>query len=106
MLFNPYNVYGDCPVYKPTQQSVREYLFNPELREKNGVPPCADVQGLFTLLRNPNMLKALHIKDGSAQWDICSPISYKRDAKESYYLYPKLIKHGIRIWKFSGDVMK
>lgn len=79
------------------------YMTNPQLRDGE-VPPCADVLGLFTYLRDPAFRKALHIPENLPKWEICSNIDYNIDERGSYYLYPKLIKSGIRIWKFSGDV--
>jgi serine carboxypeptidase-like clade 2 len=106
LFINPYNVYGKCPIYSGRNgksQAPLTYMLNPSLRD-GGVPPCADVLGMFTYLRNPDFRRALHIPEILPTWDICSNIDYQVDDKASYYLYPKLIASGIRIWKFSGDV--
>lgn len=48
-------------------------------------------------------MKLLHVPEGLPVWGICSNINYNGNFS-SYHLYPKLMKAGLRIWKFSGDV--
>lgn len=113
---NPYDVYGDCLSYKKTtntnelkgsskQRSAIHYLKNPNLRD-NDLPPCTDGVGLYTWLSLSAAFKtAFHVDPVlSPTWDICADINYEGDVRATYYLYPKLIKAGLRIWKYSGDV--
>jgi serine carboxypeptidase-like clade 2 len=111
-FINPYNVYGDCPIeiipikagLRYTPLTVQEYLFKPHLREDAEIPPCADAIGLYNITYDAKFKKAFHITSASPNWNICVNFNYTIDARGSYYLYPALIKSGLRIWKFSGDV--
>jgi hypothetical protein len=104
-LFNPYNVYGDCPVYVgQSKMSARRFMLDSANRD-NEVPPCADAVGLYTLFADTKFRQAIHVTDLTSAWNICTKIDYSKDPRASYYLYPKLIKNGIRTWKFSGDVL-
>jgi serine carboxypeptidase-like clade 2 len=49
----------------------------------------------------------LHINTAKTlnPWNMCTGINYTKDPRASYYLYVKLIKRGLRIWKMSGDVI-
>ena len=45
------------------------------------IPPCADVIGLYTFLRNPKVMKALNInttENSLPDWNECSNIEYER----------------------------
>lgn len=71
------------------------------------MPPCADAVGLLSWFRNAEFLQVTHIRAESAKWKVCNDKfgdSYKRDNRGSLYLYPKLLRAGIRVLKFSGDV--
>lgn len=80
---------------------------NPFERQPGTVPECSEAQGLYYLFTNPEFIKAINIKDGSPGWLDCNDeiyATYQKDPRATFYLYPKLIKNGIRILKFSGDV--
>ncbi|KAM3127526.1 hypothetical protein pb186bvf_020358 [Paramecium bursaria] len=83
--FHKFNAYGKC--YK------NKYLPG----------ECDEAQGVYTLLRNKEFLTAFHV-DPSIVWDECTALDYKIDSRGSYYLYPELIKAGLKILIFSGDV--
>ena len=49
----------------------------------------------------------LHLNVDFLKYDICSDLvasNYQMDPAASYDIYPNLIKAGIRIWVYSGDV--
>ena len=58
---------------------------------------------MYTLLRNKEFLNAFHV-DPTIVWDECTALDYKIDPRGSYYLYPELIKAGLKILIYSGDV--
>ena len=107
-------MYGDCAVeviplldsklMTSSSLSVNDYLFKPHLRESADLPPCEDALGLYNLTHNSTFKSAFHINKYSPSWNVCGKINYTIDGRGSYYLYESLIKSGLRIWKFSGDV--
>jgi serine carboxypeptidase-like clade 2 len=49
----------------------------------------------------------LHLGGFHSEWDLCSSsveARYKSDERASYWIYPLLIKAGLRVWVYSGDV--
>lgn len=51
------------------------------------------------------MFTNLHVDP--VKWDICSDRvaqKYQQFPNASQYLYPELIKAGLRIWVYSGDI--
>ncbi|CAD8186613.1 unnamed protein product [Paramecium pentaurelia] len=108
--FNPYNVYGKCyqlPFYNEKGERVKEKRFKLHPMKEGVVGQineCSESEALFLYLNNAAFRKALHIRDDAGYWNDCSNIDYKKDPGATYHLYPKLLKNGIRILKFSGDV--
>lgn len=77
------------------------------------VNECSESEALFLYLNNKAFRKvnlylyiqqALHIRDDAGEWWDCADIDYDPTPGASYHLYPKILKEGIRILKFSGDV--
>ena len=86
---------------------VSKMTLDPFDREPGTVASCSEAQGLYYYFTNPEFIKALNIDTSKLTkgWEDCSStIKYTKDPRATYYLYPKLIKEGIRILKFSGDV--
>lgn len=86
---------------------VSKMTLDPFDREPGTVASCSEAQGLYYYFTNPEFIKALNIDSSKLTkgWEDCSStIKYTKDPRATYYLYPKLIKEGIRILKFSGDV--
>ena len=46
----------------------------------------------------------MNIRVESDEWAKCQSLNYTKDPRASYYLYPKIMKRGVKILKFSGDV--
>lgn len=66
---------------------------------------CEDLKGILNFLNEPSM--QLHLNVDFLKYDICSDLvasNYQMDPAASYDIYPDLIKAGIRIWVYSGDV--
>jgi carboxypeptidase C (cathepsin A) len=85
--------------------SAGEISFLVDEPELQGNPPCADGVGSNWLFNDPQVQKALHVD--KTEWSICNMainITYRKDPKGSYYLYPKLINNNLRVWIYSGDV--
>jgi carboxypeptidase C (cathepsin A) len=90
---------------KPKNVSTNQVLKFLEL-SKSEAPPCVDDVGFNTYYNREDVKKALNVRT-EIEFELCSDKvgkHYTMDfVKGSYYLYPKLIKSGIRIFKFSGD---
>ncbi|CAD8113648.1 unnamed protein product [Paramecium primaurelia] len=110
--YNPYNIYGKCyqlPITKFNGETIprSKMTLDPFDRQPGTVPSCSEAQGLFYYFTNPEFVKAINVDTSKLkkEWEDCSStIKYTKDPRATYYLYPKLIKSGIRILKFSGDV--
>lgn len=114
---SPYNVYLYC--YKQSIETAQGPIkhmdnhFDPISEYGKGqaqgsidIAPCSDALGFYTLLRNDSaFIQALNIDTTkSPLWNECSSLDYTKDQRQSYYLYPKLIKNNIKLLKFSGEV--
>ena len=122
---NMYYIYDQCP--SPNSKnfsSVSKYRYTPWMFAKHkhspkkdslkflesskiDEAPCVGDGELETYYNREDVKKALNVRS-DIEFFVCSNKSgehYTMDAdKGSYYLYPNLIKSGIRIFKFSGDV--
>lgn len=73
-------------------------------KEISLAPPCVDVTNIETYFNRADVQSALHVK--SRKWGLCDDAvgsRYKILPEGSIYLYPKLIKSGLKIVIFSGD---
>lgn len=69
-------------------------------------PPCVDAKGPTEFFNTDYVKEALHV-DTSIKWSMCNTfvsITYSRSKTGTLHLYPNLIKEGLRIWFFTGDV--
>lgn len=67
-------------------------------------PPCINPTGPKKYFNREDVQKALHVT--SKKWEVCSldvNRNYHRIQAASLYLYPKLVKSGLKIMIFSGD---
>jgi carboxypeptidase C (cathepsin A) len=68
-------------------------------------PPCIESEAPIEYFNRNDVKAALHVPT-NIQWDMCSDSvsnNYERLPEASLYLYPKLIKSGLKILIFSGD---
>ena len=90
----------------PKQQSQNRYFLSYLLKDPVELsPPCLDNDSPIKYFNREDVKAALHVKS-SIKWDMCSDEvngNYVILPEASYYLYPKLIKSGIKIMVFSGD---
>jgi len=72
----------------------------------SGGPPCVDDVGFNTYYNRADVKKALNVR-ADITFEVCSDDvgnNYEQDhEKGSFFLYPKLVKSGIKILKYSGD---
>lgn len=68
--------------------------------------PCLDQIGILKWFNDAQMRKAMHTNiSESTKWTICSEsvqAAYFKDPRQSYFLYPSLIRADLRIWIYSG----
>ena len=79
------------------------YLFDEE--PLTTAPPCIENDAPLKYFNRADVKAALHVKS-SITWDMCNDLvnkNYVMSEEASYYLYPKLIKSGLKIMIFSGD---
>ena len=79
------------------------YLFDEE--PLTTAPPCIENDAPLKYFNRADVKAALHVKS-SITWDMCNDFvneNYVMSEEASYYLYPKLIKSGLKIMIFSGD---
>jgi len=90
---------------KDSQKSERNLKFLSESKPSYGhSPPCVDEVGFNTYYNRKEVKLALNVRLDLPEFRVCTDVNYNIDReKGSYYLYPALIKSGMRIWKFSGD---
>ncbi|CAG9316598.1 unnamed protein product [Blepharisma stoltei] len=106
---NVYDIYGTCIYHNDTQaykdnQIRLKYLLdqNPMLGE---IPPCCAWDGAYQYFRTPAFKKAFNIPSSVQDWEFCVNLDYISDYLHgSYYVYPYLIRAGLRIMVYSGDV--
>lgn len=119
---NVYDIYRDC--FPPSNIEATEEmiytnkkfstLYNPKNyinQDENrvfdvlkGDPPCSDAVGITKFFNDKQVQDAFHVVN--IKYEICNDVinrSYKWNDKFSFYLYPKLIKSGIKLLKYSGD---
>lgn len=95
------NIYQPC--FHQTVPYLPKYLQN--TRKLRSFTTCADLIGIYHFFNEPTMFDHLHVDP--VKWDICSAAvedKYKMFPEASEHLYPQLLKSGIRIWIYSGDV--
>lgn len=109
---NVYDIYGEC-IYHNQDSDPQAYLdnqrrmkflldVNPSLNE---IPPCCAWTGAYSYFRNATVRKAFNIPTTVQTWEFCANLNYISDYLHgSYYTYPFLIKSGLRIMIYSGDV--
>jgi serine carboxypeptidase-like clade II len=95
------NIYSPC--------SHQEIPYLPKvLQGRNSIKAfttCDDLMGIYHFFNEPEMFTHLHVDP--IKFDICSDdvaSKYKMHWNGSEYLYPDLIREGLRIWLYSGDV--
>ena len=105
---NIYDLYGTCLHNDSSVSDNQRYLrFLKESNPRLGiVPPCCAWKGAYNYLTNQTVREAFHIPSFVQSWELCvEDLDYHIDFKRgSIYVYPFLIKSGIRIWIYSGDV--
>jgi len=98
--------------YDPELDNAEEVIRAYELKKLtdpigNGdAPPCVDAKGPTKFFNTEHVKKALHV-DTDVDWSMCNTyisVLYKRSKTGTIGLYPNLIKEGLRIWFYSGDV--
>jgi hypothetical protein len=81
-FINPYNIYGPCPIENFEVHGVeieRSKTLKRDFFSYNSsiIDPCDDSLGIFTILRNPDFLKAFHINTvNTPAWFECNDINY------------------------------
>ncbi|CAG9336337.1 unnamed protein product [Blepharisma stoltei] len=104
---NIYDIYGQCIYHENALEDTKlrfKYLYdmNPNL---GIIPPCVGWVGAYTYLRNDTVRAAFNIPTSVQEWKLCSSLNYLSDyIHGSYYLYPSLIRAGLKILIYSGDV--
>ncbi len=76
----------------------------PKNRKNEYAPPCMDLRASTEFLNRPEVQRALHVDP--VYWTTCAESvaqHYIRDENGSLYLYPELVKSGLKILIFSGD---
>lgn len=67
--------------------------------------PCLDQVGILKWLNDPQMRKAMHVNvSDSTVWNICNDAveqAYFKDPRQSYFLFPSLIRADLRIVRAS-----
>lgn len=86
---------------------ARRHLMKMQAGDDSGdLPPCTDGIGPMTFFNELSVKKALHVNT-KIHWGMCNmdvTMKYKRSTTGSYNVYPGLVKEGLRIWIYSGDV--
>jgi serine carboxypeptidase-like clade 1 len=113
---NPYFIYGFCWHFMPDEptkayRDLRTPWKDPEPREKmlgrNSSTSCIDARGSYNYFNDiPAVRTALHVGDNPVYWEDCTTnkkFKYTYSKEASYFLYPDLIKSGIRVLIYSGD---
>ena len=98
------NIYQPCYHQKIPTGPVPRFLQS-KLKGPNDYETCEDLKGILSFLNEPTLQNHLHVD--YTKYDICSdPVAdnYKMNSNASYWLYPILIKAGLRVWIYSGDV--
>mmetsp|Transcript_12623 Transcript_12623/g.12702 ORF Transcript_12623/g.12702 Transcript_12623/m.12702 type:complete len:248 (+) Transcript_12623:560-1303(+) len=89
---NFYNIYGDC------------FSQNGFVPPRGIIPPCAGWEGSFQYFLNQTVRIAFNIPDSIPPWAFCIFLDYTEDLVHgSLYVFPFLIRAGLRIWVYSGD---
>ena len=69
------------------------------------IPPCCAWKGAYEYFRNKTVVEAFHIRQDADEWKFCVDLDYRSDYLHgSFYTYPDLIRAGLRVWVYSGDV--
>ena len=95
---NYYDIYRECI---PQQDFTHKRRWNAEVL--TGISNCVPNNGLVLYLNTPKVRSALHINTTIGAWEECANINYYSGPQASYFLYPGLVKSGIRINIYSGD---
>ena len=91
------------PKQRTPNKNFLGYLFDEE--PLTTAPPCIENDAPLKYFNRADVKAALHVKS-SITWDMCNDFvneNYVMSEEASYYLYPKLIKSGLKIMIFSGD---
>lgn len=81
-------------------KTIHESVFLPQ-----GDLDCNDMIGISTFFNIPGMSENLHVD--YTEFEPCSDFvadTYVSFANASYWIYPIMIKEGLRVWVYSGDV--
>jgi serine carboxypeptidase-like clade 2 len=95
-------------IYQPCYHQKIPFAPQPTTLQGRNSPTafetCEDLIGIMNFLNSPSMHVWLHVD--SVVYNICSdPVAdkYKMHPDASEWIYPILIKAGLRVWVYSGD---
>ncbi|CAG9333705.1 unnamed protein product [Blepharisma stoltei] len=106
---NIYDIYGEC-IYHGNEQAYednqRRLRFLKDLNTGlEVIPPCCAWEGAYQYFRSTAFKTAFNIPPEAQVWEFCANLDYSSDYLHgSYYTYPFLIRAGLRILIYSGDV--
>ncbi|CAG9322916.1 unnamed protein product [Blepharisma stoltei] len=106
---NIYDVYGPCIYHNSTQAQLDNNRYLKFVLDQNPnlgiIPPCCAWQGAYEYLQSQAVRTAFNIPNSVQQWTFCVNLDYQDDYLHgSVYIYPYLIRAGLRILVYSGDV--
>lgn len=104
---NIYDIYRDCILHpEAVEDTQAKFKFLKDQNPNLGIiPPCVGWQGTYEYLRNNTVRAAFNIPTSVQEWKLCTSLNYLSDYQHgSYYLYPFLIRSGLKILVYSGDV--
>eukprot|EP00358_Blepharisma_japonicum_P002525 CAMPEP_0202945448 /NCGR_PEP_ID=MMETSP1395-20130829/6474_1 /ASSEMBLY_ACC=CAM_ASM_000871 /TAXON_ID=5961 /ORGANISM="Blepharisma japonicum, Strain Stock R1072" /LENGTH=320 /DNA_ID=CAMNT_0049645489 /DNA_START=385 /DNA_END=1347 /DNA_ORIENTATION=+ len=106
---NIYDVYGTCIYHNGTQAQLdnNRYLkFVLDMNPNMGIiPPCCAWEGAYNYFQNATVKAAFNIPNTVQDWTFCQDLNYQDDYLHgSIFVYPFLIRSGLRIMVYSGDV--
>lgn len=119
---NIYDIYRHCfhPPKKDNEteagdDTMKHYMRWKDIHGVRGggydpdMPGCADDSGAYRWLNMESTRTGLHIWANASvapdhKWHACAPkFHYEGNKNVSYWIYPKMIAKGYRIWVYSGD---
>ena len=96
------NIYSPCyyNVAVSNRRTIHKSVFMPQ-----SDMDCEDGLGIHYFFNVISMAESLHVQH--IEFEQCSDFvakTYVSFANGSYWIYPHLIKEGLRLWVYSGDV--
>ena len=101
---NFYQLYAKW-AFEDEDETTPKFLSDIIKSKRFGETICEESGAPIKYLNRADVKAALHVK-ADINWNMCSydvAEKYVRSNEASLYLYPKLIKSGLKIWIFSGD---